>query len=223
MAPAPRTIMSLIAWAVSRKSRVVTSLKVLGNHRCSIRTTTLLAGSKVTVRKCRVRFPTVTFMKRPYSRTPRKSRSNFDLRRANFFPDFGVSRMLAQRREVGVFGEPLEIGIAGIDRLQERCGGALELAGQRIAAGQVVLHQGIIGAQLGQLFINSQALAELLSPGVIITEDLQRLDVMGIAPDHSFDKADFYIQIPLFLSGQLLSLVEVFGHITEKIFPAPPL
>src|SRR3954465_13401643 len=101
--------MSWIARAVSRKSRVATTLNSCGSNRCSINWTRFCFASKATVRKWLVRPRMLTFIEGD------EGRRLFGTTAASTFlglhpPDLGadvlVERMQPEVPEVGIPGEP---------------------------------------------------------------------------------------------------------------------
>src|SRR2546427_5317483 len=95
--------MSVMARAVWRKSSAGTILNSWGRSLCSMRRTALRAGSKVTVRKWRVRLRTETFI---------VPSGDFHLHLADLVFDVTVEGMLAEAAEVRVSGQPFEIAVA---------------------------------------------------------------------------------------------------------------
>jgi hypothetical protein len=133
--------------------------------------------------------------------------------------------VLAQALEVGVFGQPSEVAVAENEGFFEGCGGEIDFAVKGVAAGEVVKDDGIAGLDLGELFIYVEAVAEAAALGVVVAEELQGFDVLGLAAEQSFQEADFDVQIPCLFSRKLLTAstafsrhttVEIFGISTEK-------
>ena len=64
------------------------------------------------------------------------------------------------------------------------------------------VNEGVAGTKTRELFIDFEALGIFPPTSVGITQNLQCLDIVGIAPDNPFQKTNFHIQIPQFLTRE---------------------
>jgi len=122
--------------------------------------------------------------------------------------------MLPEIDEIGIPGQPLEIAITEIQRAFQGADRLVKLLGQRIASGEIVVHERILGAQLGELHVHPQAFLDLSAAGIIVPQNLQRFDKGRIASDDSLDESDFDVQISPFGAAQFFSLTDFLRHTT---------
>ena len=114
--------------------------------------------------------------------------------------------MLPQIDQIGIARHPFEIVEAQIQRLLQRGDGAIEIAGQRIAARQVVEDRRVTGAKLGKLLVDPEAGDKFTTTSVVIPENLQGLHKSRVTADHAFHETNFDVQVPLFLTAQFLAV-----------------
>src|SRR5215831_12243993 len=112
---------------------------------------------------------------------------DFNFHPADFVLDAAKQGMLAEIPQVGIPGEPAEVAITERQRLGQRRGGELDFIDERVTAGEVVKHQRIAWLESRQTLIHFEAFLKISAPSVVIPEKLQGFDVLGIAPDHSFE------------------------------------
>lgn len=131
----------------------------------------------------------------------RSGSGGFNFEGADFFSDLGVEGLFSQGGQIGIAPEPLEIGVTQADGLEQGDRGAVELAGQGIAASEVVMGIGIGRPRSGHFLIDLEALAEATEFGVVVPQDVEGLDIAGISADQSLEEVDFDIEITDFLAG----------------------
>jgi hypothetical protein len=71
----------------------------------------------------------------------------------------------------------------------------MEFASERMATGEIVEDERVARLELGQLLVHSQAAIETSALGVMVAQDLQRFDVLGIAADEAFKEGDFDVEL----------------------------
>lgn len=120
--------------------------------------------------------------------------------------------MVPEFFQVGIAREPFEVAVAVVEGVVERGGGLTGLVEERVAAGEVVLHERIVGAEAGEPLVHLEAGLEAAAPGVIIAEHLERLEVFGVAPDDAFEEADGDVQLALFVGGQFFLGAALVWH-----------
>lgn len=126
--------------------------------------------------------------------------------------------MFAQLAEIWIAGQPGEITIAELDGLFQCLDGALELVGQRIAAGKVVKDERVLRLQFRQAFVHFQAFVVPATPGVVVPQQLQRVHVSRIPADDTLDEPDLDIQIALLGAADLLPGTAFLRHTTGGVF-----
>jgi hypothetical protein len=144
---------------------------------------------------------------------------DFDVHFADLGFDFEKDRVLAQGAKVRILGEPFEIPVAEGKRFLERVGGRVHLTDERVAAGEVVEDEGIVGFEAGQFFVDLKALIVTAALGVVIPEKLEGFDVFGIAPHDALHELDFDIQVFRLPAFRFLSRANLFRHTTVELFP----
>lgn len=113
--------------------------------------------------------------------------------------------MFAQVREVGILREPFEIAVAIFEGAFEGFGGLVELAGEGIAAGEIVLDERVVRLHFGEALVDFEPEGVFAALGVIVAEDLQGVDILRIAADQPFQEPYFNIQVALFLAVERLA------------------
>jgi hypothetical protein len=88
----------------------------------------------------------------------REDSARFDLDGPHFGADAFVFGVIAKVFKIGVLGHPFEIPVAEIYGRVEGFNGQLDLAGQGVAACQIVVNQGVIRSQAREAFVHLQAL-----------------------------------------------------------------
>jgi dihydroflavonol-4-reductase len=131
--------------------------------------------------------------------------AHLDLHGAQFGPNFLILRMTPDILQIRIFGQPFEVAIAKKESALESMEGIIDALRKRVAARQVVEHQRILRTEMRQLFINAQALAITPPARVVVAQDLQRLHVGRIAPDHAFEEPDLDVEVALLLAIELLT------------------
>ena len=131
--------------------------------------------------------------------------------------------MLAQAAEVRIASQPFEIAIAEAEGLLESNSGEVELANQRVTAGEIIKNQRVAWFEPGQLLIDFETVAVTATLSVVVSQDLQGLDILRFAADDTFHERDFDIEITEFFAGQLLIFGTAFlRHKTVRIVPKRP-
>src|SRR6266487_832822 len=123
--------------------------------------------------------------------------------RSELAPDFLEGGILAEIAKVRVLQQPLEVVEALGDRLGESANGLVDLSGNRIAAGQVVEHGGVIRLDARQMLAGLEALVKFAAPGVVLAEHLPRVGTPRIALDDAFHEPDLDVEVALFFARQL--------------------
>jgi hypothetical protein len=70
-----------------------------------------------------------------------------------------------------------------------------------MTAGEIVKDERVARLEPGQLLVHSQAVVESSPLGVMVSQHLQRFDVLGIAADEPFQERDLDVQLARFLAG----------------------
>jgi hypothetical protein len=107
--------------------------------------------------------------------------------------------------EVGQVGVPEEHGViveATVDSFIEGGSGLFDFVGQRIAAGEVIKDDRIIGQETGEADIDLESGLKVAALGVISAEDLEGFDIGWIAFEEPFHEGDFEVQIATFACSQ---------------------
>ncbi|PWU14989.1 MAG: hypothetical protein C5B50_16135 [Verrucomicrobia bacterium] len=114
-------------------------------------------------------------------------------------PDLGFDRrvegVLSERAQVRITSQPAEIAVAQCDSLFEGGRSQIELAVQRITAREIVEDQRVVRFEPGELLIYAQTALVGTSLSVVVSENLKRLDVPGVPPDDTLEKANLNIKI----------------------------
>ena len=140
------------------------------------------------------------------------------LKPADFGANLFVSGVLAHIVQVGVFVHCFEIAVSEVDGGMEGFQGQFQLAGERVAAGEVVLDDGIAGAQPGQALVNFQPFGVVAAAGVIIAQYLQGLNVSRVAADDAFKKKNLQVQVLQFPACQFIAwTVDFLRHSTQSM------
>ena len=105
--------------------------------------------------------------------------------------------------QIRVLEQPLEVVKSFGDGPAESRDAILNVAHQRIAAGELVKGVGVVGLDFGQMFVRLEALVEFAATRLIVAQNPPGFGELRVAFDDPFHEADFDIQIPLFLAGQL--------------------
>lgn len=71
----------------------------------------------------------------------------------------------------------------------------MEFASERMATGEIVKDERVARLEPGQLLVHSQAVVESAALGVMVSQYLQRFDVLGIAADEAFKEGDFDVEL----------------------------
>src|SRR5579885_423621 len=220
MAPAPRTTISRMAAAVWRKFLVATIRNSCGSNRCSISSTTLRWASKVTVRKCRVRPRTVTFIlvKGSWNRKngahgiPAGDSTNLDFQPLDFVLNLAILRLSAKVLQVRVAGQPGEIAVAQLQGAFQGKGGAIKLASERITAGQIVKDHRLVRLQPRQTLVQLQPFQVTSALRVKISQQFQRVHVIGVPADETFEELDFDVEVARVGAAHFFPDIAVHRH-----------
>ena len=103
--------------------------------------------------------------------------------------------MFAQEPQVRISGQPLEVAITKRKRLFQGGGGQIKFGIQRMTASQIIEHERILRFKAGELFVYFEAVGVSAALGVMVAQDLERLDVFSVAFDDPFQEADFSIEV----------------------------
>jgi hypothetical protein len=133
--------------------------------------------------------------------------------------DFAEDRVFAQGAQVRILGEPFEIPVAEGEGLLERRRGGINFADERVAAGEVVEYERVLGFEPGQFFVHLEALIETAALGVMIAEELKSLDIFRIAPHESLHELNLNIQVFRVPAFRFFSGTNLFRHTTVELFP----
>src|SRR5205085_1579076 len=87
--------------------------------------------------------------------------------------DNAVKRMLAQGAKVRVSSQPFEIPVAQEQSAFERGSGEVQIAIERVAAGEVVKYQWVARFQPRELLVYLEAAVEAAALGIMIAQNLQ--------------------------------------------------
>ena len=120
---------------------------------------------------------------------------DFDLHLPNAVRDRPVQRVFAKEPQIRVSGQPLEIAVTEREGFLQRGGSEVKFRIQGMAAGQIVENQRIARFETRQLFVDLQATLVSAALSVVVAQDLERLDIIGVAVDDSFQEADFNIEV----------------------------
>jgi hypothetical protein len=71
----------------------------------------------------------------------------------------------------------------------------MEFASERMATGEIVKDERVARLEPGQLLVHSQSVVESAALGVMVSQYLQRFDVLGIAADEAFKEGDFDVEL----------------------------
>jgi hypothetical protein len=117
-----------------------------------------------------------------------------DLHLADFVLDLAIERVFAQGSQIGIFGEPFEITITEIKRPVQGISRGLEFPVQTITAGKIVKHQRIGRLEFRKLLVHIETALVFPTLGVMVTEDLESLNVLFVAPDNSLHESDLNVE-----------------------------
>jgi hypothetical protein len=118
--------------------------------------------------------------------------------------------------KVGVAREPFKIVVTERKRPFEGGSGQIKIAIQGVAAGQIVKNEWIARLKPRQSLVHFKAEVELAPLGVMISENLQGLDVFGVSADYSFHEGDFNVKVSNLFAAQLLTFdTTLHGHTTD--------
>src|SRR5438105_1124298 len=124
--------------------------------------------------------------------------------------------MLAQGPEVRIAGQPFEVAIAQGEGFFQGAGGHVKFAVERVAASEVVENERVAGFEPGKALVYFEAAVVGATLGIMIAQNLEGLDVMGVAPDDPFHESDLDFQLAHFFASQLLILAYIsFRHETS--------
>jgi hypothetical protein len=126
--------------------------------------------------------------------------------------------VLPQLSKIRIAGKPFEISIPQSQGFsQSNCCG-IEIAIQRITAGQIVKDERVSWLKPGQLFVDFQAVIVPATLGVMVAKDLKRLDIPGVPANKAFHEAYLHVQLADLLPSQPLALVTaLIRHTTSEI------
>ena len=128
--------------------------------------------------------------------------------------------MLAKLVEIRVPGQPSEIAVAQSQRLFQSGDSLIKLASESMTTREIVKDKRVAWLEPGQLLVHSQAVVESATLGVMVSQDLQCFQVLGIAVDEPFQERDFDVQIASFPAGQPFAFgTAFFRHTTAWIVP----
>jgi hypothetical protein len=116
---------------------------------------------------------------------------------SDFILDVAVGRLLAEFFQVRVSGKPRKIAVAKAQGFFQRERGAVELAGERVAAREVVKHERAFGFEPCEAFVHVQTLAEAPALRVVVAKQLQRVHIIWVAADDSLDELNLRVEVAL--------------------------
>jgi hypothetical protein len=70
-----------------------------------------------------------------------------------------------------------------------------------MTAGEIVKDQRVARLEPGQLLVHPQAMVESSTLGVMVSQHLQRFEVLGIAVDEPFQERNLDVQLACFFAG----------------------
>src|SRR4051794_37936626 len=114
---------------------------------------------------------------------------------AQLGPDAAINRLLSKIVQVGVFGQPFEIAVTKVDGCFEGDSGLIVVFREAKAAREIVKNQRIPRTQEREFLIDPQAGQELTTPGVIVPEELESVQITWIALNNPFQKPYFDVQV----------------------------
>ena len=129
----------------------------------------------------------------------------FDLHPAKFGLNALIVGVLAEVFEIGVPGQMFEAAVAQIDGGFQGFDGRGQLVGERVAAGQIVVDDGVGWAELGQAFVDPQAFGVAPAAGVIVAQDFEGFDVGGVAAREALEEENLQVQVSQFPRRQPFS------------------
>jgi len=109
--------------------------------------------------------------------------------------DAPVDGILAERTQIGILGQPVEVAVTKRQGFFQRGSGAGEFAVERVAARKVIKDQRVARFEAGKALIHFQTVFELAALSVVIAENLKRFNVLRIAADNSLEETDFHIKV----------------------------
>lgn len=133
-----------------------------------------------------------------------------------FGADFAVNRVLSQFPQIRIAAEPFQVAIAEIESVIQRIGGLLELAGERVAAGEIVMSHRIFRTMLDEPLVDAQTVLEAAAFRVVIAEQAQGVHVSGVTAHQTLEKRNFDIEVaaPLAVAGGMVGRGGL-GHGTD--------
>src|ERR1039458_6732637 len=87
-----------------------------------------------------------------------------------------------------------------------------------MTTGEIVKDERVGRLEPGQLLVHSQAAVEYSPLGIMVSQHLQRFEVLGITADEPLQERDFDVNLASFLTGQRLAFgTTFFRHTTAWI------
>ena len=86
--------------------------------------------------------------------------ADLNLQVAQLGADSLIKGMAADVLQVGIFGQPFKVAITHAQRAFESASGLRRPVDERIAARQVVKDEGIVGTELGELFVDFETVCD---------------------------------------------------------------
>ena len=120
-------------------------------------------------------------------------------------PNLLIARVGADVVEVGVGVHPPGVVVAEVDGLDERGDGLVDSIGERVAAGEIVINHRVLREKPGQVLIDGQPVVEAVALRVVVPEQLERLNILGVTLGETLQKADLDVQVPFLLVRKRLS------------------
>ena len=77
--------------------------------------------------------------------------------------------------------------------------------GERVAAGEIVIDHRVLREKPGQVFIDGSARRGSVALRVVVPEQLERLNILGVTLGETLQKSDLDVQVPFLLVRKWLS------------------
>lgn len=120
--------------------------------------------------------------------------------------------MLPKFLDIAVGEEPFGVVVAEVHGAVEGGDGFVAQAREAEAAGEVVVDEGIAGEQGRELIIHAQTVFIATAAGVVVTQNLEHLDVAPVAPGEALEEGNLNIEIALLAGAEGDWWFGVDGH-----------